>query len=516
MWSALWSGCIQGLRASLVRVEVDLQSGLPSFCIVGLPDTLVRESKERVRSALKNEQFKFPMKRITVNLAPAHLKKEGSSFELAMALALLMADQKWDSAVFKDILFLGELSLKGALSPVRGVLPVVLEARKRGFKTVLVPDENAQEAAMVSDMKIYGVQHLRDAVGFLKNEIQLPRIFLNASQPSLPSEAGVLEDYADVTGQRWAKKAIETAAAGGHHFMMIGPPGCGKSMLAKRLPTILPPLSFDESLEVTQIYSISGLLKEGRPAFTQRPFRSPHHTISYSAMVGGGTRVLMPGEISLSHHGVLFLDELAEFRRDVLEVLREPLEAGKISVCRVRERFIYPARFVLAAAMNPCPCGHYGDSGQECVCGEIQIQRYQRRISGPLLDRIDIHIFVPRMPFDGTPRTKEESSSEILPRVVSAREIQRRRFEQMPFKVNAQMPPSVLNLFCPLDAKAEKLLQEAMTSFGFSYRTYHRILKVSRTLADLSGAQEIRPSDVAQAIHLRSLDKQGADFFGGM
>ncbi len=501
MLSTLFSGCVQGLRASLVKVEVDLQSGLPSFCVVGLPDVSVKESKERVRSAFKNSDISFPMKRITVNLAPAHIPKEGSSFELAIALSLLMADQRWECGAFQKYLFLGELSLQGNVNAVRGVLPVALAAQKAGIEKVFVPLANAQEAAMVSTLQVYGVQDLKEMVQILKNEISVTPITREERNISQPSSL----DFSEVRGQRWAKKALEIAAAGGHNILMMGPPGCGKSMLAQRLPSILPPLSFKESLEVAQIYSVAGLMK--KETHIRRPFRSPHHTISYSALVGGGRGALMPGEISLSHRGVLFLDELSQFRKDVLEVLREPLEERKISICRTEGRYVYPADFLLVAAMNPCPCGYFKHPKKECLCPEPLIQRYRQKISGPLLDRIDLHVSVSSMSLEDLPPQEEEPSEKILARVVGARELQKKRFKEWPFLTHAQMTPPAIVKFCILQEEAEKMLRQAVDQFGLSYRTYHKILKVARTIADLDQKEHILSEHVAQSIQLRFLDR---------
>ena len=502
MLSTLWSGCVQGLRASLVKVEVDLQAGLPSFCVVGLPDTSVKESKERVRSAFKNSDISFPMKRITVNLAPAHIPKEGSSFELAIALSLLMADQRWECGGFQKYLFLGELSLQGNINPVRGVLPVILAAQKAEIEKVFVPVANAQEAAMVSTLQVYGVQNLKEMVQILKNEVSVTPA-IREKEKSLSQISSL--DFSEVRGQRWAKKALEIAAAGSHNILMMGPPGCGKSMLAQRFPSILPSLSFKESLEVAQIYSVAGLMK--KETYVRRPFRSPHHTISYSALVGGGRGALMPGEISLSHRGVLFLDELSQFRKDVLEVLREPLEERKISICRTEGRYLYPADFLLIAAMNPCPCGYFRHPKKECLCPEPLIQRYRQKISGPLLDRIDLHVSVSSMSLEDLPPQEEEPSQKILDRVIAAREIQKNRLKQWPFLTNAQMTPSAIVKFCILQEEAEKMLRQAVDQFGLSYRTYHKILKVARTISDLDQKDQILSEHVAQSIQLRFLDR---------
>ncbi len=501
MLSTLFSGCIQGLRASPVRVEVDLQAGLPSFCVVGLPDISVKESKERVRSAFKNSGFSFPMKRITVNLAPAHIPKEGSSFELAIALALMMADQKWEHGGFQKYLFLGELSLQGDLNPVRGVLPVVLAAQKAGIEKVFVPMANAQEAALVSTLQTYGMKNLKEVVQFLKGEISVAPVVRETQSLSQPFSS----DFSEVRGQRWAKKALEIAASGGHNILMMGPPGCGKSMLAQRLPSILPPLSFGESLEVAQVYSVAGLMK--KECNITRPFRSPHHTISYSALVGGGRGALMPGEISLAHRGVLFLDELSQFRKDVLEVLREPLEERRISICRTEGRYLYPADFLLVAAMNPCPCGYHGHPKKECLCVEPIIQRYRSKISGPLLDRIDLHVSVSSISLDDLPVQQEESTQQILSRVIAARELQKKRAKPGTFFTNAHMTPPAIVKFCVLKEDAEKMLRQAVDQFGLSYRTYHKILKVSRTIADLDQKETIESEHVAQSIQLRFLDR---------
>lgn len=510
MLSVLYSGCVQGLRAHLVQVEVDLQPGLPSFCVVGLPDASVRESKERVRSAFKNSDLFFPMKRITVNLAPALLKKEGSAFELAIALALFMADQKWNFENFKHMLFLGELSLQGFINPVRGILPLVLAADKKGIEKIFIPKVNVPEAQVgMVRTEIYGVESLREVIQFLKNEIT----FIPAAR-STPSQKNTIEygDFSEVKGQTWSKKALEIASAGAHNILMVGPPGCGKSMLAQRFPSILPPLSFKESLEVTQIYSVSGLLKENECWINENPFRNPHHTISYPGLIGGGQRSIMPGEVTLAHRGVLFLDELPEFRRDALEALREPLEEGKISICRTGGRFIYPARFLFIGAMNPCPCGYYGHAQKECICNESQVQRYKAKVSGPLLDRIDIHVSVSAVSMSdlnklSNDKISEESSMHVLDRVIKARQRQKERFKHYSFLTNSQLTPKAIAELCTVTPEAQKKLHQVMEKFGLSYRTYHKILKISQTIADLEGENHIHIPHIAQALQLRFLDR---------
>lgn len=509
MLSILYSGCVQGLRAHLVKVEVDLQLGMPSFCVVGLPDASVRESKERVRSAFKNSDLFFPLKRITVNLAPALLKKEGSAFELAIALALFMADQKWNFENFKQMLFLGELSLQGFINPVRGILPLVLAADKKGIEKIFIPKANVAEAQVGRGRsQIYGVESLGEVIQFLKNEITLTP---DASVQLPLKEKTENMDFSEVKGQSWTKKALEIAAAGGHNILMVGPPGCGKSMLAQRFSSILPPLSFKESLEVTQIYSVSGLLKENECWINESPFRNPHHTVSYPALVGGGQKSILPGEVTLAHRGVLFLDEFPEFRRDVLEALREPLEEGKISICRVGGRFIYPARFLFIGAMNPCPCGYFGHPQKECVCNEGQIQRYKSKVSGPLLDRIDLHVSVNSVSVkeisESSETKPEETSVQILERVIKARQKQKERFKERSFLTNSQMTPKALGELCIVSSDAQKRLNQVMEKFGLSYRTYHRILKISQTIADLEEKKSIQTTHIAQALQLRFLDR---------
>ena len=501
MTAQIKSGCIVGMQSILVNVEVDLQSGLPAFHVVGLPDTAIRESKERVRAAFKNSGFEFPMKRITVNLAPAHVKKEGSSFELAIAVGLLMAHQKQSIDAFQKFLFLGELSLEGNVNPIRGALPLTLSARKRGFQKVFVPKENAKEAAMVKDMEVYGVTSFKEVILYLYGKLELIREkFEDQSQ-----EEFFLEDFSQVVSQTDAKQAFEVAAAGGHDVLLVGPPGCGKSMLAKRFATILPPLSFEESLETTQIYSVAGLLNAVQPYVARRPFRNPHHTISYGAMVGGG-RYVTPGEISLAHRGVLFLDEMAEFKRDVLEVLRQPLEEKKISIRRVSGRYDYPARFILVGAINPCPCGYDGHPKKDCRCSEAMIQSYQGKISGPLMDRIDLHVKVSSV-IRAESEVKSETSQDILGRVLKARAIQKKRYENEIFQLNSDMTPSAIEEFCILNDDARKCLDQAVENFHLSYRSYHKLLKISRTVSDLKGQDKITKLDVMYALRFRFLDR---------
>jgi magnesium chelatase family protein len=508
MLARVRSAAVLGVDAYLVDVEVDIANGLPSFSTVGLPHGAVREGRERVGAALVNAGYHLPLKRITVNLAPADIRKEGSAFDLPIALAILVASGQLPAEALRGQVALGEVGLEGGLRPIRGALSMALSARAAGCSGVLLPSENLSEAAVVGGIDVRGAGSLQAICSHLTGEIPIAPVRVDPVR-LMAERAPDAADFADVRGQAAAKRALEVAAAGSHNVVLVGPPGAGKTMLARRLPGILPAMTLEEALETTKVHSVAGLLTAGQSLATTRPFRAPHHTISDAGLIGGGSWP-RPGEVSLAHGGVLFLDELPEFRRNVLEVMRQPMEDGSVTLSRAAMSLTFPARFMLAAAMNPCPCGHHGDATRECRCDAQAVERYLARVSGPLLDRIDIHLAVPAVAYRELAGDRsEESSSAVRARVERARAIQQARFRHRPgIHANAHMLPRDLRTHCRTTVAAEQLLRGAIQRLGLSARAYHRVLKIARTVADLAGAEELDVTHVGEAVQYRTLDRR--------